>query len=89
MVIEEGVLVRREITTKDLVIQGIHQSKYSYLSCDAFLFVDDIQDYLDPVKALGYRTLQANPNDLSHFAAAELFITSDAEEMLEFENIPL
>lgn len=86
MVIEDGKLVNKSITTKAQIIQDIHKEKYKHLSCDAFLFVDDVEYYLDPVKNLGYGTVLANPEDLKHFDAAELFMTTSMEQKLEYQN---
>lgn len=85
MVNQDGEVVRREIATKVQVIEEIRKTKYSHLSRDSFLFIDDVQEFLDPAQELGYGTLRANPPDLSHFAAAESFMTASVADT--FENI--
>lgn len=84
MVIEEGMLVRKEVATKAQVIQTVHQEKYSYLPHEAILLVDDIEEYLSPAKELGYKTLLANPDNLKHFAEVETFITEGLEATAAF-----
>lgn len=86
MIIEEGKLVRKEITTKAQVIQSVHHEKYSYLPKESILLVDDIQEYLDPAQELGYNTLLANPESLEHFDEVEKFIGVTLQKTIAFNT---
>lgn len=62
--------------TKLQIIELIHNGIYPQLSKEAFLFVDDMVDYLEPVKAAGYNTFQADPAIRDHFTYIEQFMLS-------------
>ncbi|TAL62815.1 MAG: RNA-binding protein [Legionella sp.] len=66
MILENGVLVRKEVTTKDAVVQTVHQTEFKHLKASDILFVEDLDRYLDPVAALGYETILVDPDDLDH-----------------------
>lgn len=71
-IIKDGVW--KPIFTKAEIIKQIHHSFYPTLSRESFLFVDDMDNYLEEVKKAGYLTLKANPETKEHFALIEDFI---------------
>lgn len=92
-VLNNGHYEYQEITSKDKTIQGIHITTYSYLDNNALLFVDDRRRYVDAVAALGYPTILANAEDLSHFDKVELFIqqplqTQALKQMEDHATLP-
>lgn len=85
-IMENGV--RKTIFTKAEVIKQIHKTKYPHLPHAAFLFVDDMQEYLVDVSKEGYLTLQAHPRTKEHFELiVDFILKSTARPNLQVNSL--
>lgn len=62
--------------SKAQCVEDIHHQYYPDFPKEAFLFVDDMDEYLNEVSKAGYPTLPANPDTLEHFKNIEQFLFS-------------
>lgn len=73
---EHGVLKRKEIATKLAILKKIHESEFDHLPKSSLLAVDDMREYLDPITAAGYGTIQAKINSEDHYSSINDFIAT-------------